>query len=159
MQQIKLNLLVKGHAFALCLWRRFPWFQQILGLWRRFQQIQFFPYVDTLILKRYLTFEPTSFGGKILTPQSIKGKERYFPPYFSLFPLIFFFLSPKPRILFEHQIMCVKRGLRSSSTKFSELAPSKSNKPLLGGDENPYIEEQWIISPFFEDYLFDKNLD
>ena len=158
MQQIKLNLLVKGHAFALCLWRRFPWFQhhQLPFL---VKNSVFSLCWQVLILKRYLTFEPTSFGGKILTPQSIKGKERYFPPYFSLFPLIFFFLSPKPRILFEHQIMCVKRGLRSSSTKFSELAPSKSNKPLLGGDENPYIEEQWIISPFFEDYLFDKNLD
>ena len=55
--------------------------------------------------------------------------------------------------------MGVKRGLRSSSAKFSETSPSKSNKPLLGGDENPYIEEQWIIPPFFEDYLFDKSLD
>ena len=55
--------------------------------------------------------------------------------------------------------MGVKHGLRSSSAKFSEPTPSKSNKPLLEGDENPSIEEQWIISPFFEDYLFHKNLD
>ena len=55
--------------------------------------------------------------------------------------------------------MDVKRGLRSSSTKFSKPTPSKSNKLLLGGDENPSIEEQWIIPPFFKDYLFDKSLD
>ena len=55
--------------------------------------------------------------------------------------------------------MGVKRGLRSSSAKFVEPSPSKSNKPLLGGDENPSIEEQWIISHFFLDYLFDKSLD
>ena len=30
---------------------------------------------------------------------------------------------------------------------------------MLGGDENPSTEEQWIIPFFFEDYLFDKILD
>ena len=55
--------------------------------------------------------------------------------------------------------MGVKRGLRSSFVKFSEPSSSKINRPLLKGDENPSIEEQWIIPPFFEDYLFDKNLD
>ena len=39
--------------------------------------------------------------------------------------------------------MGVKRGLRSSSTKFSKPTPSKSNKPLLGGDENPYVDTQF----------------
>ena len=53
--------------------------------------------------------------------------------------------------------MGVKRGLRSSFAKFLEPFASKGNKTLLGGDENPSIEEQW--SPFFEDYLFDKSLD
>ena len=56
---------------------------------------------------------------------------------------------------FQH----VKCGLRSSSTKFLEPSASKGNKPFLEGDENPSIEEQWIIPPFFEDYLFDKSLD
>jgi len=55
--------------------------------------------------------------------------------------------------------MGVKRGLRSNSTKFAEPCISKGNKPLLIEDENPSIEEQWIISLFFEDYLFDKSLD
>ena len=55
--------------------------------------------------------------------------------------------------------MGVKRGLRSSFAKFEEPSASKGNKPLLRGDENPSIEEQWIIPPFFEDYLFDKSLD
>ena len=55
--------------------------------------------------------------------------------------------------------MGVKRGLRSSFAKFSEPSASKGNKPFLEGDENPSIEEQWIIPPFFEDYIFDKSLD
>ena len=55
--------------------------------------------------------------------------------------------------------MGVKHGLRSSSTKFVEPSPSKSSKPLLGGDENIFIEEQWTIPPFFENYLFDKSLN
>ena len=55
--------------------------------------------------------------------------------------------------------MGVKRGLRSSFAKFSKPSPSKSSKPFLGGNENPFIEEQWIIPFFFEDYLFDKSLD
>ena len=55
--------------------------------------------------------------------------------------------------------MGVKRGMRSNSAKFSEPSPSKVNKPLLGGDENPSTEEQWIILPFFEDYLLDKSLN
>ena len=53
--------------------------------------------------------------------------------------------------------MGVKHGLRSSSAKFSKPFASKGNKPLLRGDENPSIEEQWIFPPFFEDYLFDKK--
>ena len=53
--------------------------------------------------------------------------------------------------------MGVKHGLRSSSAKFSKPFASKGNKPLLREDENPSIEEQWIIPPFFEDYLFDKK--
>jgi len=55
--------------------------------------------------------------------------------------------------------MGVKPDLGSSFAKFAEPTPSKSNKPLLGGDEIPSIEEQWIIPPFFEDYLFDKSLN
>ena len=55
--------------------------------------------------------------------------------------------------------MGVKRSLRSSFAKFAESSASKGNKPLLGGDENPSIEEQWIIPSFFEDYLLDKSLD
>ena len=57
--------------------------------------------------------------------------------------------------------MGLKRALRSSFAKFSEPSPSKITRPLLGGggDENPSTEEQWIISPFFEDYLFDKSID
>ena len=43
--------------------------------------------------------------------------------------------------------------------KIFRTLPSKVNKPLLGGDENPSTEEQWIILPFFEDYMFDKSLD
>ena len=64
----------------------------------------------------------------------------------------------KPRILFKHQIIGVKRGLKSSFAKFAKPSTPKGNKPLLGGDENPSIEEQWIIPPFFEDYLHDKSL-
>ena len=42
---------------------------------------------------------------------------------------------------------------------FQNLLLQKGNNPVLGGDENSSIEEQWIIFPFFEDYLFDKSLD
>ena len=55
--------------------------------------------------------------------------------------------------------MGVKRGLQSSSAKFAEPSAPKGNKPLLGGDENPSKEEQWIIPLFFEDYLFNKSLN
>ena len=55
--------------------------------------------------------------------------------------------------------MGVKRSLRSSFAKFAEFFASKGNKPLLGGDENPSIEEQWIIPSFFEDCLLDIILD
>jgi len=55
--------------------------------------------------------------------------------------------------------MGVKHSLRSSSAKFAESSTSNGNKPLLGRDENPFIEEQWIIPSFFEDCLFDKSLD
>ena len=30
---------------------------------------------------------------------------------------------------------------------------------MLGGEENPSTQKQWIILPFFEDYLFDKSFD
>ena len=88
-----------------------------------------------------------------------KRKRKYFPSLFLSFSFIFFFFNPKPRNLLKHQIMGVKHGLRSSSAKFLEPTPSKSSKPLLGGDENPLIEEQWIILPFFKNYLFDKSHD
>ena len=55
--------------------------------------------------------------------------------------------------------MGVKRGLRSNFAKFSEPSPSKINRLLLGGDENPFTKEQWIIPSIFEDYLFDKILN
>lgn len=55
--------------------------------------------------------------------------------------------------------MGVKRSLRSSSSKATEPSTLKSNRPLLGGEESPPIEEKWIIPPFFEDYLFDKSFD
>ena len=122
-------------------------------------EIQFFP-----VLTR-VTFEPTSFGGKKNYFSKYKRKRKIFLFLFLSFSLIFFFLfifffiNLKPRILPKHQIMGVKRGLGSSFTKFVEPTPSKSNKPLLEGDKNPSIEEQWIIPPFFEDYLFDKSLN
>ena len=95
-----------------------------------------------------------------MTSQSIKGKQIFHPLFFSFFPyLFFFFFNPKPKTLLTDQTMGVERGLRSSSAKFAKSSASKGNKPLLGGDENPSIEEQWIIPPFFEDYLFDKSLD
>ena len=55
--------------------------------------------------------------------------------------------------------MGVKRSLRSRSSKIIEPLTPKINRPLLGGEENPPTEEQWIIPPFFEDYLFDKSFD
>ena len=114
------------------------------------------------ILKRCLTFEPSSFKGKKnINSSKYKRKRKIFPFLIFLFSFIFFFsfFNPKHKILFKHQIMGVKHGFRSSFDKFAEPSPSKSSKPLLGGDENPSIEEQWIIPPFFEDYLFNKSLD
>ena len=35
----------------------------------------------------------------------------------------------------------------------------KTNRPQLGGEENPSTKEQWIIPLFFEDYLFNKIFD
>ena len=55
--------------------------------------------------------------------------------------------------------MSTKHGLRSIFAKFLESSPSNINSLLLGGDENSSTEEQWIISPFFKDHLFDKSLD
>ena len=55
--------------------------------------------------------------------------------------------------------MGVKCNLRSRSSNIIEPLTPKINRPLLGGEENPFIEEQWIIPPFFEDYLFDKSFD
>ena len=54
--------------------------------------------------------------------------------------------------------MGVKCGLGSSFAKFSEPFTSKGNKTLLGGDDNPSIEEQWIIPPFFEIIYLTKVL-
>ena len=53
--------------------------------------------------------------------------------------------------------MGVKSDLGSSSAKFVEPSALKGNRPLLGGEENPSIEEQF--PPFFKDNLFDKSLD
>ena len=55
--------------------------------------------------------------------------------------------------------MHVKCSLRSSSLKITEPLTPKINRPLLGGKENPSIEEQQIIPPFFEKNLFDKSFD
>ena len=57
------------------------------------------------------------------------------------------------------QTMGAKRTLRSSSSKAIKPLTPKINRQLLGGDENTSTKEQWIISPFFEDYLFDKSFD
>ena len=125
-------------------------------------EIQFLPYANTCqFWKDASLFESVSFGGKILTSQSIKGKTNISFLIFLPFPLSSSspFFNSKPRVLLIDQIMGVKRGLWSSSTKFAEPSASKGNKPLLGRDENPSIEEQWIIPPFFEDYLFYKSLD
>ena len=55
--------------------------------------------------------------------------------------------------------MGVKHNLKSSSLMIIEPSTPKINRPLLGGEENPSTKEQWIIPPFFEDYLFDKSFD
>ena len=55
--------------------------------------------------------------------------------------------------------MGVKHNLKSSSLMIIEPSTSKINRPLLGGEENPSTKEQWIIPPFFEDYLFGKSFD
>ena len=115
----------------------------------------------------YVNFEKMShfltilFWRENINSSKYKRKRKIFPFLIFLFSLIVFFsfFNPKPRILFKHQIISVKHGLRSSSTKFVEPSPSKSSKPLLGGDESIFIEEQWTIPPFFENYLFDKSLD
>ena len=57
------------------------------------------------------------------------------------------------------QTMGAKRTLKSSSSKAIKPSTPKINRPLLGGDENPSTKEQWIIPPFFENYLFDKSFD
>ena len=113
------------------------------------------------ILKRCLPFLTTFFWRENTNFSKYKRKNKYFLPYFSPFSLIFFFsfFNSKPKTLLTDQTMGVKHDLRSSSAKFVESSASKGNKPLLGGDENPSIEEQWIVPPFFEDYLFDKSLD
>ena len=53
--------------------------------------------------------------------------------------------------------MGVKRDLGSNSAKFVEPSALKGNRPLLGAEENPSIEEQF--PPFFKDNQFDKSLD
>ena len=50
-----------------------------------------------------------------------------------------------------HSSMGAKHTLRSSSLKVVEASTPKINRPSLGGNENPSIEEQWIVPPFFED--------
>lgn len=55
--------------------------------------------------------------------------------------------------------MGAKRTLRSSTSKVVEPSAPKISRPLVGGDENPSTEEQWIIPPFFEAYQFDKSFD
>ena len=57
------------------------------------------------------------------------------------------------------QTMGAKRTLRSSSSKAIKPLTPKINRQLLRGDENTSTKEQCIISPFFEDYLFDKSFD
>ena len=112
------------------------------------------------ILKRCLLFWTNIFRRETLTSQSIKGKQIFPPLFFSFFPyLFFFFFNLKPKTFLTNQTIGVKRGLRSSSAKFAESSSLKGKILLLGGDENLSIEEQWIIPPFFEDYLFDKSLD
>lgn len=79
--------------------------------------------------------------------------------FFSFFPYLFLFKPQNLEPFTITQTMGAKRTLRSSSSKAVEPLTPKINRPLLGGDENPSIEEQWIIPPFFEDYLFDKSFD
>lgn len=55
--------------------------------------------------------------------------------------------------------MGVKRSLKSSFLKITDPSTPKINRPLLGGEENPSNEEQWIIPPFFKDYMFNKSFD
>ena len=157
MRQDKMNLLVKGHTFTLCLWRRFPCFQH--------HQLLLYQKLSSFLLLTRVNFEKIFyflnkllFGGKRGNSSKYKRKRNISLPYFSHFSIISFF-NPKSIILLRYQIMGVKHGLRSSFAKFSEPSPSKSSKPLLGGNENLSIEEQWIIPFFFEVYLFDKSLD
>ena len=108
-------------------------------------EIQFSPYADTCKFWKEVSLlnHPLLEGKKILTPQSIKGKKDISLIFLFSFFFFFPFFYQKPRILFKDQIMGIKCGLRSSSIKFGEPSSLKSSKPLLGGDANPSIEEQW----------------
>ena len=57
------------------------------------------------------------------------------------------------------KIMGFKRKLRSSFSKITDPLTPKINRSQQEGEENPSTEEQWIIPPFFKDYLFNKNFD
>ena len=113
-----------------------------------------------LFLKRCLTFERLFFRVKIAIVQSIKGKELPPSTHFSHFLLILFFFEPKSQNFSQAQkTIGVKFNLRSSFLKIMDPSTPKFNRPLLGGEENPSTKEQWIIPPFFEDYMFDKSFD
>lgn len=70
---------------------------------------------------------------------------------FFVFPYLLPFQTQISEFLISIKLMGVKCSLRSNT--------SKSNRPLLGGEENPSTKEKWIIPPFFEDYLFNKSFD
>lgn len=52
-----------------------------------------------------------------------------------------------------------KLALRSYSSKIIETTNPMINRPLLGGDENPLVEEHWVIPYFLGDNLFDESFD
>ena len=75
------------------------------------------------------------------------------------FLLIISFSTLNPKFCQSKSSMGVKRALRSSSSKFFETSNPKTNKPLLGGNENTSIEERWVIPSFLRDNLFDESFD
>ena len=111
------------------------------------------------IFWKYASLWITLFRAKRITAQGIKGRN-YFPlPIFLIFFLSSSFPNPNLRIFTRTKLMGVKCSLRSSSSKVTKLLTSKTNRPLLGGEEKLSTVEQWIIPSLFEDYMFDKSLD
>ena len=104
-------------------------------------------------------FWTTIFRGKIVISRSIKGKGTISFPCFSHFSLSSSLWTQTFEFSTCTKTMGVKRNVRSSFLKNIEPSTLKINRPLLGWKENPSTEEQWIIPPFFEDYLFNNSFD